>query len=212
MHPPDSAHTYNIMSNLIITIGRQFGSGGVLVANELGARLGIPVYDNELITKAAQDSGFSAEFFMQSDEKKNFFSFSALFTGSAENCMSDSGLFKMQCETIRRIAEQGSAIIVGRCADYVLRDHENLISVFLTSPMEARVERVMHRDGLSYEEATSKIEKKDKSREEYYNYYTFGNWGVASTYDLCLDSSILGIKGTADLILEFIKKTGLADE
>ena len=70
----------------------------------------------------------------------------------------------------------------------------------------------MHRDGLSYEDAIDKIEKKDKSREEYYNYYTFGNWGVASTYDLCLDSSVLGIKGSADLILEFIKKTGLADE
>ena len=212
MHQPDLEHTFNIMKDIIITIGRQFGSGGVLVANELGARLGIPVYDNELITKAAQDSGFSAEFFMESDEKKRFFSFSALFSGSTDNCMSDSGLFNMQCETIRKIAEQGSAIIVGRCADYVLRECENLISVFLTSPLEARAERVMHRDGLSYEDAIEKIEKKDKSREEYYNYYTFGNWGVASTYDLCLDSSVLGIKGSADLILEFIKKTGLADE
>ena len=200
------------MSNLIITIGRQFGSGGVLVANELGARLGIPVYDNELITKAAQDSGFSAEFFMQSDEKKSLFSFSALFAGNAENSMSEGGLFKMQCETIRRIAEQGPAIIVGRCADYVLREHDNLVSIFLTSPLEARAERVMHREELSYDEAIAKIEAKDKTREEYYNYYTFGNWGVASTYDLCLDSSILGIKGTSDIIMEFIKKAGATDE
>lgn len=198
--------------NIIITIGRQFGSGGVLVANELGSRLGIPVYDNELITRAAQDSGFSAEFFMQNDEKKSLFSFSALFTGSSENCMSDGSLFKMQCETIRKIADQGSAIIVGRCADYVLRERDNLVSIFLTSPVQARAKRVMERDSLNYAEAIEKIERKDKSREEYYNYYTFGNWGVCSTYNLCIDSSILGIEGTADLIINFIAKRGLADE
>ena len=201
----------NLMKHIIITIGRQFGSGGVLVANELGARLGIPVYDNELITKAAQDSGFGAEFFMQNDEKKSRFSFSAIFNNT-DSCMSDSGLFKMQCETIRRIAEQGSAIIVGRCADYVLRDHENIIKIFLTSPLEARDKRVMERDELSHEEALEKIERKDNSREDYYNYYTFGNWGVASTYDMCLDSSILGIEGTVDLIMEFVKKTGMLNE
>lgn len=200
------------MKKIIITIGRQFGSGGVLVANELGNRLGIPVYDNELITKAAQDSGFSAEFFKQSDERKSFFSFFSMFSGADENCMSDNGLFKMQCETIRRIAEQGSAVIVGRCADYVLRDHDNIINIFLTSGLEARVQRVMQRDSISRDKALAKIEKKDRSREEYYNYYTFGNWGVASTYDLCLDSSILGIEGTADLIMEFIKKIRMTDE
>ena len=196
------------MKQIIITIGRQFGSGGLLVAKEIGARLGVPVYDNELIMKAAQDSGFDVEFFMRSDEKKSIFSLSALFSSGTDNCMSDSGLFNMQCETIRRIAEQGPAVIVGRCADYVLRDDENMISVFLTSPLEARVERVMQRDGLSYEEAMEKIEKKDRSREDYYNYFTFGNWGVASTYNLCIDSSILGIEGTADYIIEFVKKSG----
>ena len=149
------------MKQIIITIGRQFGSGGLLVANRLGEKLGIPVYDNELITKAAQDSGFDVEFFKRSDEKKSIFSFSAMF--STENYVSDSGLFKMQCETINTIADQGSAIIVGRCADYVLREHENIVSVFLTSPVEVRAERVMSRDGLSYDEAIAKIEKKDKS-------------------------------------------------
>lgn len=192
------------MKQIIITIGRQFGSGGLLVANKLGEKLGIPVYDNELITQAAQDSGFDVEFFRRSDEKKSTFSLSALF--NTENYMSDSGLFKMQCETICSIAEQGSAIIVGRCADYVLRDHDNVVSIFLTSPVESRAERVMKRDGLGYNEAVAKIEKKDRSREAYYNYFTFGNWGVASTYDLCLDSSILGIEGTADLIIDFITK------
>ena len=179
----------------------------MLVAKKLGEKLGIPVYDNELITRAAQDSGFDIEFFKRSDEKKSIFSFSALFTSSSENYMSDSGLFNMQCETIRSIAEQGSAIIVGRCADYVLREHDNVVSVFLTSPLEARARRVMERDGLSQEEAMAKIQKKDTGREAYYNYFTFGNWGVASTYNLCIDSSIMGIDGTADLIIEFITRS-----
>lgn len=198
---------------IIITIGRQFGSGGKCVADALGHKLGIPVYDNELITKAAQDSGFSAELFVQSDEKRRFFSLSSIFASSynaeAENYMSDKGLFLMQSETIKKIAMQGSAIIVGRCSDYILRDMEGVLDVFLTCPAEARAARVSERLGISLEKAADMIERKDKSREEYYNYYTFGNWGVASTYDLCLDSSLLGIEGTADFIIDFARKAGL---
>ena len=201
------------MKKLIITIGRQFGSGGKAVADELGRRLGIPVYDNELITKAAQESGFSAELFVQSDEKKRFFSltsiFSSNFGGDSDNYMSDKNLFKIQCETIKMIAEQGPAIIVGRCSDYVLRERKNTLDVFLTSPFEERVKMVSHREGISLEKAHEMVEREDKNREEYYNYYTFGNWGVASNYDLCLDSSIAGIEGTADIIIEFAKKAGL---
>lgn len=198
---------------LIITIGRQFGSGGKCVADALGARLGFPVYDNELITKAAQDSGFSAELFVQRDEKKRLFSFTSIFSASyssdTENYMSDKGLFKMQCETIQRIAEQGPAIIVGRCSDYVLRERGNTLDIFLTSPLEIRAKRVAERQGISVEEAEELVEQKDMGREEYYNYYTFGNWGMASNYDVCMDSSILGIEGTADAIIEFAKKAGL---
>lgn len=199
--------------NLVITIGRQFGSGGKDVADALGRKLGFPVYDNELILKAAQDSGFSAEFFVQSDEKKRFLSLSAIFTsgwsGDAENYMSDKGLFQIQCETIRRIAEQGAAIIVGRCSDYVLRDRGNTLDVFLTSPLDVRAGRVAERQGIPVEEAQSLVERRDRSREEYYNYYTFGNWGMASNYDICMDSSMLGIEGTADAIIEFARKAGL---
>ena len=197
---------------IIINIGRQFGGGGLGVADELGKRLGIPVYDKELITKAAQDSGFSAEFFEQTDEKKSFFSLSSFFGGGysvTENYMSDRGLFKMQSDTIERIAEQGSAIIVGRCADYILRDHDNTLNVFLTSPDEIRAERIAERKDITIEAAAKLIEEKDKKRAEYYNYYTFGNWGVASNYDLCIDSSILGIEGTAEFIIDFVKKAGL---
>jgi cytidylate kinase len=196
---------------IIINIGRQFGGGGVAVAKELGRKLGIPVYDKELIQKAAQDSGFSAEFFEESDEKKRLFSLSAIFANSfseTENYMSDRGIFKMQSQTIRAIAEQGSAIIVGRCSDYILRDMECTLDVFLTSPIEVRAARIAERAGISIEEATSLAEEKDRKRAEYYNYYTFTDWGVASTYDICLDSSILGIEGTADFIIDFARKAG----
>lgn len=196
---------------IIINIGRQFGGGGLGVAYELGKKLGIPVYDKELIAKAAQDSGFSKGIFEESDEKKRLFSLSSIFAsrfGDTENYMSDRGLFKMQSETIRKIAEQGSAIIVGRCSDYILRDMECTLDVFLTSPLEVRAARIAERSGLSLEEAEKVAEEKDRNRAEYYNYYTFTDWGVASTYDLCLDSSVLGIEGTADMIIEFARKAG----
>lgn len=197
---------------IIITIGRQFGSGGKCVADALGRKLGIPVYDNELILKAAQDSGFSAELFVQSDEKRRFFSLASLFAGSytsdTEDYMSDKGLFKMQCETIRKIASQGSAVIVGRCSDYILRDLDYVLDIFITSPSEVRAATISERMDISMEKAEEMLEKKDKARAEYYNYYTFGNWGTASTYDLCIDSSILGIEGTADFIIDFAKKSG----
>ena len=196
---------------IIINIGRQFGGGGLGVAYELGKKLGIPVYDKELIAKAAQDSGFSKGIFEESDEKKRLFSLSSIFAsrfGDTENYMSDRGLFKMQSETIRKIAEQGSAIIVGRCSDYILRDMECTLDVFLTSPLEVRAARIAERSGLYLEEAEKLAEEKDRNRAEYYNYYTFTDWGVASTYDLCLDSSVLGIEGTADMIIEFARKAG----
>lgn len=196
---------------IIINIGRQFGGGGLGVAYELGKKLGIPVYDKELIQKAAQDSGFSKELFEERDEKKRFFSLSSIFANrfsDTENYMSDSGLFKIQSDTIRKIAEQGSAIIVGRCADYILRDMECTLDVFLTSPLDVRAARLSERLGISVEEAGKMAEEKDKARAEYYNYYTFSDWGVASTYDLCLDSSMLGIEDTADFIIDFARKTG----
>ena len=198
---------------IIINIGRQFGGGGLGVAIELGKKLGIPVYDKELITKAAQDSGFSAELFVQSDEKRRIFSlasiFSSIYTSPTENYMSDKGLFEIQCTTIKKIAEQGSAVIVGRCSDYVLRELDCTLNVFLTSPLTERVARICERHNLAEDKAENLILQKDRAREEYYNYYTFGNWGVASTYDLCIDSSKLGIEGTADFIIDFARKSGL---
>lgn len=185
------------MKKIIINIGRQFGAGGKSVAEVLGKKLGIPVYDRELLAKAAKDNGFSETVFENSDEKKrNFFL-------SFSNGFGDDEVFKMQSHTIRDIASKGSAIIVGRCANYILRDLDCCLNVFLTSPMSVRSQRVMEREGIPEDKVQDYILKKEEGRKDYYNYYTFGNWGVASTYDLCVDSSLLGIEGTADFIINF---------
>ena len=198
---------------IIITIGRQFGAGGKLVADALGRKLGIPVYDSELITKASQDSGFSAELFVRKDEKRSFFTFTSIFANGfstdQDNYMSENSLFKLQSATISKLAETGSAIIVGRCSDYILRDRTDTLDVFLTAPAEVRARRVSDRAGIPYDDALELLDKRDKGREEYYNYYTFGDWGKASNYDICVDSSILGIEGTAEFIIDFARKAGL---
>ena len=187
---------------LIITIGRQFGSGGKAVADELGRKLGIPVYDNELITEAARKSGISEEFFHKRDEKRR-----ALYIGMRSG-MDDEILFGIQSDAIRDIASKGSAIFVGRASDYVLRDLD-CVDVFICAPLEARVKRIMERQGISESEAENLIDRKDRGRAEYYDFFTFSKWGVASNYDLCIDSSILGIEGTADLIIDFARKRNL---
>lgn len=198
--------------NTIINIGRQFGSGGKLVALKISEILGIPVYDNELISRAADESGFSKKLFERSDEKRSIFNISSFFDtgrfGGARNYVGDNELFKIQSEVIRNLAAKGSAIFVGRCSNYILRDLKCL-DVFVTAPSEDRVKRVSERLNISPEEARSRISRQDRTRETYYNFFTFGNWGAASDYDLCIDSSILGIDGTAGFIIDFGKKAEL---
>lgn len=200
-------------NNLIINVGRQFGSGGKLVALALGRKLGIPVYDQELISKAAEESGFSKDLFMKSDEKRNLLALSSFIVdvgrfGSADNYVSDNQLFVIQSNVIRSIADKGPAIFIGRCSDYILRDR-HCLDVFITATDAVRIKRVAGRMNISAEQAESLMRKKDRTRETYYNYFTFGNWGVASNYDLCVDSSILGIDGTADMIIDFCRRSGL---
>lgn len=194
---------------IIINVGRQFGSGGRQVAVELGKRLGIPVYDNELISKAAEESGLSEHLFASKDEKRSLFSMSAFFSSgrfaSANNYIGENELFKIQSEVIRSIAQKGSAIFIGRCSDYILRDMDCL-DVFITAPEEERIKRVSLREGISEEEAGSLIKRRDHTRKSYYDYFTFGNWGVSSNYDLSIDSSILGIEETAEYIIDFLKR------
>ena len=195
----------------IIVIGRQFGSGGKLVAETIGRILDIPVYDKELIAKAAEESGFSKELFRKSDEKRNLFSISSFFSsgrfGPGDNYVGDNELFKIQSKVIQGIAEESPAVFVGRCADYILRETDRL-SVFITAPLEDRIRRVCGRMGTDRNEAYSMIQKVDRSRAAYYNFFSFGDWGVASNYDLCVDSSILGIEKTAEMIISFGKEGG----
>jgi cytidylate kinase len=117
-------------------------------------------------------------------------------------------MFKIQSEVIRSIADKGDAIIIGRCSDYILRERRCL-DVFVCAPEQWSIERLAKNEGLSLGEAESLMKRKDRTRETYYNYYTFGSWGVASNYDLCVDSSILGIEGTADFIIEFGRRAGI---
>ena len=199
------------MKKIIINIGRQFGCGAKDVADAIGRRTGIPVYDSELLKKASQDFGFSETLFSGSDEKKRCFSLSSIFNSNIFGCSSmndDASLFAMQAEAIKNIAKNGSAIIIGRAANYILRDCDCCLNVFLTSPIEERAKRVAERENMDREKALEHIERMEKEREAYYNTFTFGDWGMASTYDLCVDTSLLGVEGTADLILEFAKKTG----
>ena len=199
--------------NTIINIGRQFGSGGGFVAQAVGRKLGIPVYDNELISRAAEESGYSKSVFEGAEKRRSLFSMSSFFTsgrlalGEGSGYVNDDVLFRVQSDVIRNIAEKGDAIIVGRCADYILRDLPCL-DVFVCAPMEFRIKRLMENEGLDAEEAEALMRRKDRTRETYYNYYTFGAWGMASNYDLCIDSSILGIDGTADYIIDFGRRAG----
>lgn len=183
------------------------------MALALGRKLGIPVYDQELIAKAAEQSGFSKELFANSDEKRNLLALSSFIVdvgrfGSADNYMSDNQLFVIQSNVIRSLADKGPAVFIGRCSDYILRDRKCL-DVFVTATDEVRIKRVAERMNITPEQADSLMRKKDRTRETYYNYYTFGNWGVASNYDLCVDSSVLGIEGTADMIIDFCRRAGL---
>ncbi|MBO4585979.1 MAG: cytidylate kinase-like family protein [Bacteroidales bacterium] len=199
--------------NTIINIGRSFGSGGGFVGKAIGKKLGIPVYDNELISKVAEENGYSKGLFAQSEEKLSLFSISSFFASGRLSYMdsgyvNDNVMFKIQSDVIRSIAQKGDAVIIGRCADYILRDFKCL-NVFVSAPMEYRIKRLIESEGIDAEAAEALMRRKDRTRETYYNYYTFGNWGQASNYNLCVDSSVLGIEGTADYIIDFGRKAGL---
>ncbi|MBO4756105.1 MAG: cytidylate kinase-like family protein [Bacteroidales bacterium] len=198
--------------NTIINIGRSFGSGGGYVGQAIGRKLGIPVYDNELISKVAEEKGYSKGL-VTGEEKRSLFSVSSFFASGRLSHLdggfvNDNLMFQIQSDVIRSIAEAGDAVIIGRCADYILRDLKCL-DVFVCAPMEYRIKRLVELEGLSPEEAESLMRRKDRTRETYYNYYTFGSWGKADNYDLCIDSSILGIEGTADYIIDFGRKAGI---
>ena len=199
----------------VVNVGRQLGSGGLEVGKMLASRLGIDFYDKELINLASEESGLCAEFFERADEKtqegpRGLFSIRFPFVSEssipAMNSLSNDALFKVQSDVIRKLAEEKSCLFMGRCADYILRDNPRSVNIFITSNKEDRIKRLVNRLELSAEDAERFMEKGDKKRAEYYNYYTSKKWGIASSYHLCINSSMLGIEGTVDFLESFIRK------
>lgn len=201
------------MEKIIINIGRQFASGGRYISKKLCEEFGCKYFDKEILDLAAKESGFSPDVFKKSDEKKSFIH--TLFHLHApmlsddnfyNNKFSEESLFKFQCDAIRKAASQGSCLFIGRCADYVLRDEPNTVSIFLAADMEDRINRTMERYNMDEESARKTISKKDSTRASYYNYYTGKKWGAAESYDLCINTSIFGLDETAKFIADFIRK------
>lgn len=198
---------------IIINVGRQLGSGGHDIAKMLAADFGCKFYDKELLNLAAKESGFSKRFFEQSDEHKGFFKSLLNFhipciTDACfyKNDISQESLFLFQSNAIKKAADEGSCVFVGRCADYVLREYPNTVSVFITANIDDRIERVRRRYLCDEETAAKVIENQEGDRSSYYNYYTGKRWGHSSSYDLCVNSSILGLDMTEDFIKDFIRK------
>lgn len=209
-------YNYTMNDKFVINIGRQLGSGGKEVGEKLAARFGIDFYDKELINLASEESGLCKEFFEKADEKASQGIIGGLFgmrfpfisEGAMpySNCLSNDALFKIQSDVIRHLAAEKSCVFVGRCADYILRDHLRCANIFISASKEDRIARLCNLLHISEVVAEEKIEKTDKRRAEYYNYYSYKTWGAAATYHLCIDSSSLGIDETVRFIEEFIKK------
>lgn len=199
--------------HIIINVGRQLGSGGHDIARMLAMDFNAKYYDKEILNLAAEESGFSEKVFEQNDEQRGFFkgllrqyvpflSDNGIY---ASNFSPDS-LFKFQSDAIRKAAQEGSCVFVGRCADYVLRDFDNVVNVFITASMWYRVEQILNKQKVTPQEAKRIVLQAEGKRAAYYNYYTGKKWGNAESYDLCVDSSVLGMLETEKLIADFVRK------
>lgn len=202
------------MKDFVIVIGRQFGAGGRHLGKQLAEALGVPYYDKELLAEAAGSLGYSQDIFQKADERKpsilrsfisfNFGSPSASFDNYTLN---DDNLYRAQSDVIRSICKKGSCVIVGRTADYVMRDHPGLLSIFIHAPEKHRAQAVIKRGEAANEaEAIEKVRKNDRTRESYYNFYTNRHWGRASNYDLTFDSSRIPMERILSLLTDLCKK------
>ncbi|MGN0535939.1 MAG: AAA family ATPase [Eubacterium sp.] len=199
------------MKNFVITIGRQFGCGAREIGTKLAERLGVAYYNKEIIKRAAQDSGFDEKLFHFYDEKPTS---SFLFNVSTDgyipigsDAMSlEDKIIQYQFDTIKKVASEGSCIIVGRCAEYVLRDNTNVLSVFLHGDYDYRVNRIVNLYGISEKDAAKEIKSMDKKRAKFHNFYSDSRWGDADTYDLAVDVSRLGIDETVELIATLVER------
>ena len=203
-----------MVDRFVITIGREYGSAGKEIGNRLAEELGIKCYDKELLNMAAKESGLTVELFQNQDEKPtNSFLYSLVMdtysvgysTSNFIDMPLNQKVFMAQYDAIKKLADNESCIIVGRCADYALKDHPAKISVFIKADMDARVKRISRIYNMSDSKAKDLIVKTDKKRANYYNFYSNKKWADSRSYDLCLDSSILGIDGTVKMLKEYVK-------
>ena len=192
------------MENVIICIGRQYGSGGRYIGKLLAEELNIPCYDKELLYETSKESNINQNIVIENDERPNNFMYSLLAGSSSYGLPINQQVFLAQFDTIRKIANQGPCVIVGRCADYVLEDLNNTVSIFIHAPLENRIERAQQFYGLDEEKAKSQIKKIDKKRKDYYNFYTGKKWSDVNSYDLSISSKI-GVEKVVEIIKNYVK-------
>jgi cytidylate kinase len=190
------------MSNRVITISREFGSGGRTIGKLVADKLGIPCYDAELIEKIAEQSGYSAEYIKQEVEYGSGGWFSAMFADRSAGLTNQDKMFSIQSRIIEELAEEGPCVIVGRCADFVLRDKADCLNVFIHASMEKRAERIVKEYGERTESPEKRLKEKDKRRAAYHRFYTDMKWGHAQNYHVCLDSGEFGIEKCAEIIAQ----------
>lgn len=200
----------------IITIGRQYGSGGHEIGEKLAEKLNVPFYDNALIDRVAKESGFSKDIINEHDEKTTSsflynlvmdpYSVSFGHGSTLNDIPYGQKIFLAQFDTVKRIAEEGPCVIVGRCADYILKDRKDLLSVFIYADKNFRYNRIKHEfPDLSQNKINDMLDKKDRNRASYYNFYSDKKWGVASTYDLCINSGKFGTDAAVEMIAQCIR-------
>ncbi len=191
------------MKKTVITISREYGSGGRIIGKKLAEALGINFYDGELLSLVAKESGYTEEFVRQNDQKKTQSLLYHLYMGSQILPASDM-IFIAQSRVIKDLHSKESCVIVGRCADYVLRGKEDVINIFIHAPLESRAARVKDEYGEQADNYATHVKKKDKSRVAYYNYFADDSWGKAQTYDLSVNSDI-GVENAVKIIVDYVK-------
>jgi cytidylate kinase len=191
----------------IFTIGRQFGSGGIAVGKALSEKLQIPFYDSEILTRVAQESGLCEEILKNHDEKPAQSVFYSAWTTPFHTSELPLGLkvFLAQFNVIKKLAKEGPCVIVGRCADYVLKDFDNVVKTFIYASSEVRIKNLTEKLGVTEKQARSMMHKADKTRTAYYNYFTEKEWGKPDSYDMMIDMSLITPEGAADTIIAYSK-------
>ncbi len=200
------------MTKKVITISRAFGSGGRTIGKEVAQRLGIPYYDKELVDRVAEESGFHADFIEEAGEYApvtNSFLINIAVSPNPMAMMNHMSmadqLFVCQTNVIRRLADEGPCVIIGRCADYILKDREDCLHVFIHADMESRARRIVEKYGETRQSPEKRLTDKDNKRRVYYKHYTSRNWGDAQNYHLCLNSGMVGVEKCADIIVDVAK-------